>query len=118
MSTSQAPTSIYVPQQAHTLLEPFYVLSIVIGSLITLIVILLIGCACWRRARTRRRWNQMVNGGWARPVFQAYDDGETVREAKSRRGPTPVLKESAVEEDNTLHWERAKVWSFLQAESR
>lgn len=113
MSTSKALTTIYVPQQTRTLLQPFYILSIVIGSLIGITVILLIGCACWRRSRTRRRWNQMVNGGWVRPVFQTHDDEEIAREARSRRGPTPVLKESIVEGDSSIQWERAMVQSFL-----
>lgn len=116
MSTSKASTTIYVPQQTHTFLGPFYILSIIIGSLIGISVILLIGCACWRRSRTRRRWNRMVNGGWVRPLFQGHDDGETAREARSRRGPTPILKESIIEGDTTIRWERAKVWSSFQTE--
>lgn len=104
-------TITHVPDDSsHTVLQPFYVLSIVVGSLIGIIITLLLAFACWRRSRTRRRWNEMVTGGWVRPVWRIDESqDEELREMRSRRGPTPVFRDYALNIQEDMDWQKAQV---------
>jgi hypothetical protein len=93
MSNSSPSTSS--PANAwNTLLQPFYVLSTVIGILIGTGIIALTIRSCVRRRATRRRFVRAVDSGWAVPMFNVSEDVAANIEAKNTNGPKPIMRES------------------------
>jgi len=86
--------STYSPAAAwNTLLQPFYVLSTVIGILIGASIAALAIRSCARRRIIRRRFVRAVDAGWAVPVFHMSDEtGANLNIS----GPKPVMLESVL----------------------
>jgi hypothetical protein len=120
---SNASSSTYSPAAAwNTLLQPFYVLSTVIGILIGTTIIALTIRSCVRRRAIRRRFVRLVDGGWAVPIFNVSEDVAANIEAKNSNGPKPLMRESVLNLNGGVHvdgrmWEKALV-SALTFERR
>lgn len=101
------------PDAWHNLMQPFYILSVVIGGLIGFTIIAIAVLACLRRRATRRRFVRAIDAGWAVPVFDVSDDISANLEAKTTvTGPKPIMRESVLNLKPQVHaedgvWEHA-----------
>jgi hypothetical protein len=116
-------SSTYSPAAAwNTLLQPFYVLSTVIGILIGTSILALAIRGCARRTAARRRFVRAVDSGWAVPVFNISDDTNAGLEANNVNGTKPIMRESVLNLNGGVRvdggmWEQALV-SGLASETR
>lgn len=122
VTASHGPTSSITPN-GHTsgtraFLQPFYILSTVVGGLILLSIIGLAVRSCKRRREFRTRYARAVDEGWAVPVFQTREiSNETSEDNEKKAAVTqspPDWKECVLEMDrsarsNGLNWEQSKV---------
>ena len=102
-------------------MQPFYILSVIVGALIGFTIVFIAITACVRRRATRRRFVRAVDSGWAVPVFTVSDEINADLEAKSAiTGPKPVMRESTLQLNTSIHaaergvWEEAVVSVYLR----
>ncbi|PVG01373.1 hypothetical protein CPB86DRAFT_781592 [Serendipita vermifera] len=81
----------------NTLLQPFYVLSIAVGSIIGLTIGIIVFRACLRRRFYRQRFARAIDGGWAIPVFSIPETPPLGNKKNVITQPQPVMMEARLD---------------------
>lgn len=103
-TTNPDPNHLITYTYTRPNFSPFYIISIVLSSIILLAILLLLGRASYRQRVLRRRWTRLLMFGNVRVDWRVREQEERVVNTKA-----PVLREISISWRDSVEFDKSHV---------